>query len=278
MKERAYAKINLSLDVFGKREDGYHELNSIMLPINFYDVLEINIAKEDSYYCNWHYIKYNENNSIRKMISVLKDRYPINDNYEIKLTKSVPIQAGLGGGTADAAAALKIFEKLYDLNLSKEEIRDICVSVGADVLFNYYNIPAQVKGIGDIIEPIEVKNQYYVLLIKPRSGISTAEAYKLLDLNNCDHPDIERLKEVLREGESFEGLLGNSLQNIAQQLNNEIKELLDKLNSVGAKNVLMSGSGSTVFSISDNKDEVIDIYDRIKEEKYYVRFGKIISK
>ena len=277
MKEKAYGKINLALDVCGVLDNGYHEIKSVMLPIDFYDLLEINIASEDSYYCNWSYITYNEHNSIYKMISLLKDRYSITDHHYIKLLKSVPIQAGLGGGTADAAAALRLFEKLYDLKLDSEQIRDICVRVGADVLFNYYNVPALIQGIGDIIEPIEVRNYYYVLLVKPRTGISTARAYEALDLKSCDHPDIDRLVGVLKDGDSIEGLLGNSLQGVAQKLNSDITAVIDTLNDIGAKNVLMSGSGSTVFTISENREEIFALYDKIKHLDYYIRFSKVLK-
>ena len=116
MKDKAYAKINLALDVCGVREDGYHLIDSIMVPINFYDLLDIRISDTDSYRCNWPYIRYNENNSIYKMISVLKDKYQIRDHFMIDLYKSVPTQAGLGGGTADAASALRIMKKLYGLD------------------------------------------------------------------------------------------------------------------------------------------------------------------
>ncbi len=276
MKQRAYAKINLSLDVFGVREDGYHELDSIMLPVNFYDVVDIEKSDEDVYECNWNYIKYNEHNSIYKMISVLKERYDIRDHHRIILHKSIPIQAGLGGGTADAAAVLKLFEKIYDIAPDKEEIRDICMSVGADVLFNYYNVPAHVSGVGDVIEPFWVKKTYYVLLVKPKSGISTARAYQELDLDTCAHPDIKALKKALEEGSDFDGLIGNSLQEVAQSLNSEIREALDRLNELEAPNVLMSGSGSTVFSISDDRKRILDLYDSMKHDKFYIRFGKIM--
>lgn len=278
MKERAYAKINLALNVTGKRADGYHELESVMLPVDFYDVVEINIADEDSYTCNWKYLRYDEHNSIYKMIDILKKKYDIRDHHEIILSKSIPVQAGLGGGTADAAAALRIFEKMYDLHLSAEEIREICVSVGADVFFNYHNIPAVVKGIGDVLEPIEVRDDYYVLLVKPRSGISTAMAYQNLNLEDCDHPDIDELRQALKQGRDIDGLLGNSLQKVAQDLNEDIRVLIDRMKDIGSPNVLMSGSGSTVFSISRDKREILRYYDLIYDNKYYVRFGKILKK
>lgn len=278
MKERAYAKINLALDVTGVRADGYHELDSIMLPIDFYDLLEISIADEDSYSCNWRYLKYNSSNSIRKMIELLKDRFGISDRHQIRLTKCVPLQAGLGGGTADAAAALRLFEKMYGLDLSREQIRDICTAVGADVLFNYYNVPARVRGIGDIIEPISIVKDYYILLVKPRSGVSTRMAFEKLDIEDCDHPDIDRLLDVLTKGEDFEGLLENSLQKAAQELNDEIREVIRRLEASKAPNVLMSGSGSTVFCISEDRTEIIRQYNSFKDDRCYIRFGKILKK
>ena len=278
MKDKAYAKINLSLDVCGIREDGYHEIDSIMLPINFYDLLEIRISNEDSYECNWPYIRYNENNSIYKMIQVLKEKYQIRDHHAIKLYKSVPTQAGLGGGTADAASALRIMKKLYGLDPSKEEIREICTQVGADVLFNYCNVPARVQGIGDVLHEISVRNNYYILLIKPRKGVSTALAYEKMDLSGCLHPDINRLQEVLAKGEPIDGLLGNSMQEAAIEINSEISDVISLCREAGAKNVLMSGSGSTVFCIDEDRQEIMRLYTTLRDTRSYVRFGKIFKK
>ena len=274
MKDRAYAKINLSLDVFNVRDDGYHDLKSIMIPLNFYDELEIVKASEDSFECNRSYIGLNEHNSIYKMINIIRDRYNIEDKFLIKLNKIIPTQAGLGGGTADGASALRIMKKLYNLEMSDEEIVDICLKVGADVPFNYYNVPALVSGIGDKIEPIKMHKRYHVLLVKPHRGIATAKAYELLDMNICDHPDIDRLKEVLEKGESFDGMLGNSLEQPSVILNEEIKVIKDKMIEYGGKNVLMSGSGSTVFCIEEDKEIIDRLYRQFINNGYYVRFTK----
>ncbi len=277
MKDRAYAKINLSLDVFNIREDGYHDILSIMLPIDFYDELEISIDTEDSFSCNRRFIRWNEKNSIYKMISLLKERYGIDDHYRIDLKKVVPTQAGLGGGTADAAGTLRIFEKMYDLHLSREEIIDLCVKVGADVPFNYFNTPAVVSGIGDGIEPFHMKKQYYILLAKPRSGVSTKEAYETLDMSSCDHPDILKLKKALENGKSIKGLLGNSLEQPALILNDDIRRVKQKLLSYQTGEVLMSGSGSTVFCISENEREIFKIYEDMKGHDVYLRFTKTLN-
>ncbi|MBQ2657849.1 MAG: 4-(cytidine 5'-diphospho)-2-C-methyl-D-erythritol kinase [Erysipelotrichaceae bacterium] len=277
MKQRAYAKINLSLDIFNVRENGYHDLNSIMLPIDFYDELEITVSKKDEYRCNRHYIRNSKENSVIKMIQILKERYLLKDHYSIILNKQIPTQAGLGGGTADAAAALRIMQKLYQLEMTDDEIKEICMLVGADVPFNYYNVPAVVSGLGEEIEEIKLKKTYYILLVKPWSGVSTKQAYELLDLDKCDHPDITKLKEALINGNSIDGLLGNSLEQPAFQLNSEIVKVKEQLTAAGARNVLMSGSGSTVFCIDEDREEIRKIAQQMKDSGYYLRFTRTLD-
>ena len=277
MKDRAYAKINLALDVFAIREDGYHDINSIMVPLNFFDELEINIASKDEYVCNKHYLHFNESNSIIRMIDIIKDKYDINDHYYINLKKLIPTKAGLGGGTSDAASTLRIFQKLYNLNMSDDEIIEVCTKVGADVPFNYYNVPAVVSGIGDRIEKINMLKKYHVLLAKPRTGVSTKEAYENLNMDICNHPDIDRLKIALENGESIHNLLGNSLQQPALILNSEIRTLIDRLTSYEIGDVLMSGSGSTVFCISENEDEILYLYKQFISSEYFVRFTSTLG-
>ena len=271
MKDRAYAKINLALDVFNVRDDGYHDIKSIMIPINFYDELEIRVVDNDEYICNKPYIKFNEKNSIIKMIDIVKDKYNINDHFYINLRKSIPTQAGLGGGTSDAGSALRILKKIYRLDLSKQEERDICVAVGADVLFNYYNKPAVVEGIGDIITPIQVKKKYHVLLVKPFKGVSTKQAYDNLNMDICDHPNIDILKKSLEEGTCIDGLMSNSLEQPSLLLNKDVKIIKDLLIDNGCKNVLMSGSGSCVFAISEDEEEIKRLNEQVKNSKYFTR-------
>ena len=277
MKQRAYAKINLSLDIFNVRENGYHDLNSIMLPIDFYDELEISVSDKDEFRCNRHYIRDTQENSVIKMIQILRERYDLKDHYSIVLNKQIPTQAGLGGGTADAAAALRILKTIHGLEMTDEQIKDICMQVGADVPFNYYNVPAVVGGLGEQIEEIPLKKTYHILLVKPWSGVSTKQAYELLDMNRCDHPDIGKLKEALISGGSIEGLLGNSLEQPAVLLNSDIAVVKEKLKAAGARNVLMSGSGSTVFCIDEDREEIKKIAQQMKDSGYYLRFTRTLN-
>ena len=135
MKERAYAKINLCLDVVGRRDDGYHELKMIMVPIDFYDVLEMNIAYETTLELNRSYLPVNEKNTIIKAIRVMQETYGIREEFECRLSKHIPTRAGLAGGSADAAAAIRMINRMLRLDLSMSEMIDVGRQVGADVPF-----------------------------------------------------------------------------------------------------------------------------------------------
>lgn len=277
MNEPCYAKVNLALDVFNVRADGYHDIKSVMVPVSFYDEIDIRIADKTSYLCDKWYLKFNEANSIVKMINSFTKMFDINDHYQVYLKKLIPTKAGLAGGTSDAAGALRILQRIYHRNLTDEQIKDLCLSVGADVYFNYYNRPAVVSGIGDKLDFINIVDDYYVLLVKPREGVSTKEAYGLLDMDKCDHPDIDGLVKALENGEDILPFMSNSLEQPALILNSEIASVKRKLMELGAPIALMSGSGSTVFTISKNRAEIELLYEKIKNYDYFVRMAKIIN-
>jgi len=275
MKFKAYAKINLSLDIINRRDDGYHNINSVMLPIDMYDEIDIEIAKKMSYSSNTFWLKFDEKNTIVKAVNYMKNNYQINDNFKIYLKKYIPSQAGLGGGSADASCVLKAISKMYKINMSKKEIERACKAIGADVLFTYYNKPAQISGIGERFKKIEVKNDYYALLIKPNKGVSTKAAYESLNIDVCDHPDIDKLITNLKYGRSIDGLLKNSLEEPAFKLCPDIKKIKDYLINKGLKNVLMSGSGSTVFAISEDFEELKKIKSKIFHYGWFIKIVKI---
>ena len=276
MKDRCFAKLNLSLNVVGRREDGYHLLESIMVPIKFYDVLELNILKENDFSSNRKYLRFDDNNTIIKMLKAYKEKYNIEDNFQIYLEKYIPSQAGLAGGSADAASTLRLLEKTYKRKLDNNEVKELCNIVGSDVLFTYYNKPALVKGIGDELEFFDIKKKYYCLLVKPRAGVSTKQAYTNLNLDICDHPDVYKLKEALINGDDISNLLGNSLEEPALRLCPEIKEVMDNLRNEGAKIIRMSGSGSTVYTLSESEEEIMNLYKKMKNYHYLLRFSEFL--
>lgn len=276
MNDRCYAKVNLALDVFNVREDGYHDIKSVMVPVSFYDEISIEFADENKYECNKKHIYFDESNSIIKMIKAFHNKYGVTACYNVVLNKQIPTKAGLAGGTSDAAGTLRLLQKLHHIACSFDDIKELCVQVGADVYFNYYNKPAIVEGIGDKLTFIDIKDDYYILLLKPRMGVSTKQAYETLDMNICDHPDIDSLVKALENGEDILPFMSNSLEQPALILNKDIKEIKSELKEkVG--NGLMSGSGSTVFAISKNRTLLHDLNQEYMNSKYFVRFTKIVK-
>jgi len=255
MIEKAYGKINLSLDVVGKLENGYHELDMIMVPIDLFDIIEINLATKDTYQCNID-LPFDEHNIIYKAIEVLRSRFRFNEHFEIKVTKNIPMQAGLAGGSSDGAAVLRILNKLLKLDLSLEELANIGSTIGADVPYCVYSCCSRVKGFGEKVTPFKMKNHYDVLIIKPEKGINTKLAFERIDNIECIHPNVQALQEALQQGKQVEGLLGNSLYDAAVQFVPEIEQLILECKKQGYANTLMSGSGSACFVLLDkNQDE-----------------------
>ena len=154
MIEKAYGKINLSLDVVSRREDGYHNLKSIMLPINIYDVIDIELADEMQYQCNID-LPYDNSNIIYRCIEAMKQSANSQQNFKIKIEKNIPLQAGLAGGSSDGACAIRIVNKLLGLNYSFDQLVSIGSKIGADIPFCLYSKPAIVEGIGEKITPID---------------------------------------------------------------------------------------------------------------------------
>ena len=274
---RAYGKINLSLNITGVREDGYHTLESIFLPIDFFDQIEIEKAKTMEYASNRYYIRFNESNTIVKAVELMKSEFNIEDNFKIYLKKHIPTQAGLAGGSADGACIIRALNKMYNLKLDKDKIKELCSCIGSDVLFTYYTKPALVSGVGEKIEFINVLKNYYVLLIKPRFGVSTKECYELMNLETCVHPDINKLKIALEKGEDYIPYLGNSMEDAAISLVGDIKKAKDDLLKAGAPFALMSGSGSTVFTMSDDINLILKLKETLENKNYFIRHAKVLK-
>lgn len=278
MKTKAYAKVNFALDVIGIRDNGYHDLRMIMVPIDFYDEITLIRNKNMSFECSNKNIVFDEHNTIVKAIKLMKDRFNITDNFKVILKKRIPMQAGLAGGSADGAAVIRLINKMYRLNLSKEQIKELCVSIGADVLFCYYQRPALVEGIGDVITPIKIKDSYHILLVKPRGGVSTKECYDSLDLDTCLHPNVDRIVEGLANGKDVIDLLGNSLEEPAIKLCNDIKKVKTSFKDAGAQFSIVTGSGSTVYTLNKNEGMIAKIESQLNENACFVKKTKILIK
>ncbi len=280
MKERAYAKINLCLDIVGKRDDGYHEMKMVMVPIDFYDVIDIVKAEEMSLKSNVKYLPATPKNTVIAMIELIKREYGIVDNFAVTMSKSIPTQAGLAGGSADGAAALRILNRMYHLGLSEERMIALCKQIGADVPFCCLNKPSVVRGIGDILEPFKVNLDFHILLAKPFKGVSTKAAFSKFDLASAIHPDCDGVAKALIEGDYYRmtSLMGNVLEKPSFELVPEILDIKNKMIALGMDGVLMSGSGSTIFGLTQDEKLLDFAAKEIKKSCSFIRKTKIYQK
>lgn len=279
MRERAYAKINLCLNVKGKRDDGYHELEMIMLPVSYYDEIELRLSKDMKYSSNRSYLRFDDKNTIVKAVEYMKEKYAIKDNFSIHINKFIPTRAGLAGGSSDGACIIRILDEMYKLNMSYEEKKEASLAIGADVFFCLMNRPALVKGIGEELDFFEMDNFFHILLVKPKEGVSTKEAFKKLDIVNCDHPDARALKRALIDKDYPEVLanMQNSLESSSFEICPSILKLKKKLEVYGFDRVLMSGSGSTLIAISKDVKLVNRVMKQMRNSHYFATKVKILS-
>lgn len=279
MRRRAYAKINLGLDVVCRREDGYHELDMIMVPIDFYDVADITVSETMSFRSNVSYLPSDDKNTMLKAVNVMREHFGFSENFDIVLTKHIPSQAGLAGGSSDAAAAMHIIKELLNLEADDETMIELAKKVGADVPFCYMEQPARVSGIGEKMQFFELNTDFYLFLAKPYRGVSTKKAFESLNFKTIRHPKISVLKEALENGNYYQmiGALGNSLEQTAFDIVPQIREVKHELEDFGFDGALMSGSGSTVFAITKDKELLERASLHFKNKGYFIRRTRIIQ-
>ena len=278
---RSYAKINLCLNITGKREDGFHELDMIMLPISLHDSLIVsklsksidNFVTVDDFSIGS--FKYNlATFAIDKLQSV----YHFDEKFRILIHKVIPIQAGLGGGSSNAACTMKAVNTLLNLGATEEQLMEYGKELGADIPFFVKCKPARCRGIGEIIDPIEIKNNYYVLLVKPEMGCSTREVYQAADTMDLAVCDMDKVLKALAEGDDdlLAESIANSLQAPAISLVPAIQGIIDELKDSGLKIVQMTGSGSAVFALSTDKKLLKKVLKKF-ENKYQVELAKVLK-
>ena len=257
---KAYGKINLGLDVVRRREDGYHEVRMIMQTVRVYDAIELNRTEEEGtrLSTNLYYLPDNENNLGYRAAKLLMDEFGIRDGVEIKMKKFIPVAAGMAGGSSDAAAVLFGVNKMFGLGLSKQELMERGVRLGADVPYCIMRGTALSEGIGEILTPLPPMPQCRVLIAKPSVSVSTKHVYENLNLPSLGaeaHPDIDAMRAAI-EKKDLSGVvsqLGNVLETVTIPENPVIQTLKDKMMEMGADGSLMSGSGPTVFGLFTNQ-------------------------
>lgn len=273
MKLKAYAKVNLGLKIVGKNAQGYHDLESIFIPIKLHDDLIVHPFPVMRFVVHPNYRIAPEKNTVLKMVEVLREKYKFTENFSITLYKHIPSQAGLGGGSADAAAILNYLNDYFGWNLSVQEKIDLAKQVGADVPFCTFNVPAFVSGIGDQLDFFGFASNAHLILVQARKGVSTKLAFSNLNYEKLKAKDMRAVQKALIENNMHdlnESVI-NDLEGVAIELVPEIQELKDQLKALGCSVVSMSGSGSVVVGLSEDPKIIEACYEHFKGK---VRFLK----
>ena len=270
MRLQAFAKINLGLDVLGKREDGYHEVRMIMQTIRMYDQLDMRKSVEPGIHLttNKKYIPVDENNLVWRAAKLMMDTCGIMEGVSIHLHKVIPVAAGMAGGSSDAAATLVGMNRLFHCGLSKEKLMELGVQIGADVPYCVLRGPALAEGIGEKLTVLPPMPDCWILIGKPGISVSTKYVYTTLDLNtDTVHPDIDGMKKALEDGNLY-GIterMGNVLQDVTIPAYPEVERIKEQMKALGAVNAMMSGSGPTVFGIFDNEEKAQKACQKLRE-------------
>ncbi|MBD8071022.1 4-(cytidine 5'-diphospho)-2-C-methyl-D-erythritol kinase [Bacillus sp. PS06] len=275
---KAPAKINLALDVLGKRSDGFHEVKMIMTTIDLADRIELVKLQEDKIKIISHsrYVPDDNRNLAFQAANLLKKRYNVKSGVSITIMKAIPVAAGLAGGSSDAAATLRGLNKLWNLQLSLDELAEIGAEIGSDVSFCVYGGTAIATGRGEKIEHIESPPHCWVILAKPSIGVSTADVYKNLSLDTINHPNVDGMVKAIKN-QSYQdicSLVGNVLEDVTLKMHPEVANIKDQMKKFGADAVLMSGSGPTVFGLVQHDSRMQRIYNGLRgfcDQVYAVR-------
>lgn len=259
MTLKALAKINLGLDVVRRREDGYHEVKMIMQTIHLYDRLHIKKSSKPGIRIgtNLSFLPVNESNLVYKAASLLIQEFGIKEGVEVQLEKRIPVAAGMAGGSTDGAAMLYGMNQMFELGLSKEELMQRGLKLGADVPYCIMRGTALAEGIGEKLTPIAPMVKCLVLIAKPAVSVSTKMVYQNLKLDeHTMHPDIDLLRKDIEEQDlsAICAHMGNLLETVTIPLYPVIEKLKDRMRKEGALAAMMSGSGPTVFGLFDNEE------------------------
>ena len=277
---KSYAKINICLNVVGKREDGYHELDMIILPLKLHDSILMTELKN----ATDHFVTIDDfslglfkYNIATATIEKMQKAYQFPEKFRITIHKNIPMQSGLGGGSSNSGTVINAVNEYCKLGMTDEDKIKIATGLGADVPFFVFNKPARCRGIGEKLDFINVKNDYYALIVKPAQGCSTQQVYEVSDTMDLPVGDVEKVKEALETGN--DDLLAESIFNALEQpaisIVPEIQVIKNKLYAAGLKIVQMTGSGSAVFALSTDK-KLIKNAARILEDQYLVEETKVI--
>ena len=268
---KALAKINLGLDVLGKRENGYHDVRMVMQSVYLYDEVKITKRKEPGIVLstNLGFLPSGEGNIAYKAAQLLMDEFQIGQGVDIVLDKHIPVAAGLAGGSSDAAAVLFGMNRLFGLKFSQKELMERGVKLGADVPYCIMRGTVLAEGIGENLTVLPAMPKCTVLIAKPPVSVSTKTVYEALDAQEItEHPDIDGIISGLEKGDvrAVASSMGNVLEGVTIPMHPVIAEIKKEMTDAGALGAMMSGSGPTVFGLFDNRAAAKAAQRRIREK------------
>lgn len=267
---KSLGKINLGLDVLGRRENGYHDVRMVMQTVYLYDQITLTKTKKPGIVLetNLFFLPVDEGNLAYRAAKLLMDEFDIKEGVHIQLEKHIPVAAGMAGGSSNAAAVLYGINRMFSLGLSMEELMERGVTLGADVPYCIMRGTVLAEGIGEILTPLPPMPKCYVLIAKPPISVSTKLVYEKLDSHEIEnHPDIDGILEGLK-GQDIKKVassMGNVLEKVTIEEYPVIEEIKNVMKDEGALNAMMSGSGPTVFGIFDDKNTARAAADKIKK-------------
>ena len=267
---KALGKINLGLDVLGRRDNGYHDVRMVMQTVYLYDQIKIERTKEPGIQLstNLFYLPVNENNLAYQAANLLMEEFQISEGVKITLDKHIPVAAGMAGGSSNAATVLFGINQMFSLGLSQKELMERGVTLGADVPYCIMRGTVLAEGIGEILTPLPDMPKCYILIAKPPISVSTKMVYEKLDAHEIqEHPDIDGILHGLenQDLQQIASCMGNVLEKVTIEEYPVIEEIKSVMKDNGALNDMMSGSGPTVFGIYDDKQQAKNAASKIKE-------------
>lgn len=274
VSRRAYAKINLLLDIIGRRENGYHDVSMIMQTVGIYDELTFTKREDEEIHIviageNPEELPCDEHNLIWKAAKLVAQANDIHAGMDVLLVKNIPIAAGMAGGSTDAAATILAMNTLFGLQMSMDQMKEIAVRVGADVPFCLTGGTMLSEGIGEELTALTPVPKFPLLVVKPGLSISTKEAYEAFDARSeITHPDMEGMQAAIAKGSVLEiaKLLGNVLEEVSAGAHPIIYEVKEEMIEHGALGALMSGSGPSIFGIYPDEESLERAYEVLRDK------------
>ena len=270
VRKIARAKINLSLDILGKRANGYHDIKTIMQTIGLHDKLRFKKINTDKVVIetNLPFLPTDDRNLVVKIVKYMKDIYDIHEGVFIDLYKVIPVGAGMAGGSTDAAQTIFAMNELFSLELSLDEMLDIGAKFGADIPYCMIGGTALAEGIGEVITKIDPVPKLHLVVTKPKVSVSTRYIFEHLNLDSgINHPDVDGMVLAIKEGDidGIVGRLGNVLEDVTIKGYKEVATIKEAVHASGALGALMTGSGSAVFGIYGSSEEAKEAAKALKK-------------